>query len=52
MYAFSSVHIRADLNLGRSTDKSWDDHYNVTDNEVIQADSWSKANGDRMNRSL
>ena len=51
VYAFSSVHIRADLNLGRSTDKSWDDHYNVTDNEVIQADSWSKANGDRMNRS-
>lgn len=51
VYAFSSVHIRADLNLNRSTDKSWDDHYNVTDNEVIQADSWSKANGDRMNRS-
>ena len=51
VYAFSSVHIRADLNLGRNTDKSWDDHYNVTDNEVIQADSWSKANGDRMNRS-
>ena len=51
VYAFSSVHIRADLNLGRSTDKSWDDHYNVTDMEVIQADSWSKANGDRMNRS-
>lgn len=51
VYAFSSVHIRADLNLGRNTDKSWDDHYNVTDMEVIQADSWSKANGDRMNRS-
>lgn len=51
VYAFSSIHIRADLNLNRSTDKSWDDHYNVTDNEVIQADSWSKANGDRMNRS-
>ena len=51
VYAFSSVHIRADLNLGRNTDKSWDEHYNVTDMEVIQADSWSKANGDRMNRS-
>ena len=51
VYAFSSVHIRADLNLNRNTDKGWDEHYDVTDNAVIQADSWSKANGDRMNRS-
>lgn len=49
VYAFSSVHIRADLNLNRRTTEEWDDcSYDSKAEAVIASSCWSTKDGTRL----
>ena len=49
VYAFSSVHIRADLNINRRTTEEWDDcSYDSKAEAVIASSCWSTKDGTRL----